>query len=47
MSHHVLVMTNGKIVESGSAVDIFDNPKETYTRDPMEAALHLKTRKAA
>jgi oligopeptide/dipeptide ABC transporter ATP-binding protein len=31
MAHHVLVMYSGKIVESASAIEIFDNPKHPYT----------------
>lgn len=31
MAHDVLVMYSGKIVESASAVEIFDNPKHPYT----------------
>jgi microcin C transport system ATP-binding protein len=47
MSHEVLVMKNGKIVESGTAAQIFDNPKQEYTQDLMEAAMNLKTRDVA
>ena len=41
MSHDILVMKDGKAVESEKASDIFDHPKETYTQDLMEAALYL------
>ena len=37
MSHHVLVMKDGKVVESGSAEDIFETPKSAYTRALMAA----------
>ena len=37
MSHHVLVMKDGKVVESGSAQDIFETPKTAYTRALMAA----------
>jgi microcin C transport system ATP-binding protein len=47
MAHDVIVMKDGKIVEQGSAQDIFDSPRQEYTKDLMEAALKLKTRKAA
>ena len=47
MAHDLIVMKNGKVVESGRAQDIFENPKETYTKVLMDAALNLKTRKAA
>ncbi|HPQ50069.1 MAG TPA: microcin ABC transporter ATP-binding protein, partial [Alphaproteobacteria bacterium] len=44
MSHDILVMKDGKAVESGKASDIFDHPKETYTQDLMEAALYLRAK---
>lgn len=47
MSHDVLVMKNGKIVEQGTTEEIFDNPQQDYTKTLMEAALHLKARKTA
>jgi len=47
MAHHLIVMQNGKVVESGSAKEIFDNPQEDYTKTLLEAALNLKARKAA
>jgi len=47
MAHDLIVMKDGKVVESGPAADIFDHPKEEYTKTLMEAALNLKTRKAA
>lgn len=47
LAHNVLVMKDGKEVESGSTDQIFDNPKTQYTRQLMEAALHLKTAKSA
>ncbi len=37
MSHHVLVMKAGRVVESGSAHDIFETPKSDYTRALMAA----------
>ncbi len=37
MSHHVLVMKAGRVVESGSALDIFETPKSAYTRALMAA----------
>lgn len=42
MSHHVMVMQNGKIVEFGSAQDIFENPQEEYTKTLLNAAMNLK-----
>jgi len=44
MSHDILVMKNGMIIEQGSTISIFDNPKELYTQSLMDAALHLRTR---
>lgn len=47
MSHDMIVMKNGKVVESGKAEDIFNNPKDTYTKTLLEAALNLKAKKQA
>lgn len=47
MSHDILVMKDGKMVEFGKASDIFDNPKQPYTRNLMDAALHLTTKRQA
>jgi microcin C transport system ATP-binding protein len=47
LSHDIVVMKDGKMVESGKAADIFDTPQTAYTKALMEAALHLKTVKAA
>lgn len=47
LAHDVLVMKDGKEVESGKASDIFENPKTDYTRALLEAALHLKTARSA
>ncbi|WP_208301340.1 ABC transporter ATP-binding protein [Mycobacterium sp. DL440] len=33
MADRVLVMRHGRVVESGPAADIFDNPQDPYTRD--------------
>ena len=44
MAHELIVMKDGKVVESGSAKTVFDNPQEDYTKTLMEAALNLKTR---
>ena len=38
MSHRVLVMKQGDIVESGYTEQIFQDPKESYTRDLLMAA---------
>lgn len=47
MAHDLIVMRNGKVVEAGAAADIFNNPQNDYTRTLLDAALNLKTRKAA
>ncbi len=47
MAHDLIVMKDGKVVESGPADEIFSAPREDYTKTLMEAALNLKTRKAA
>ena len=46
MAHDLIVMQNGKVVESGKAEDIFNAPKEEYTQTLLDAALNLKTKKA-
>ena len=47
MAHDLIVMKDGKVIESGTAEDIFNNPKEPYTQTLLEAALNLKAKKAA
>ncbi len=42
MSHEVLVMKEGRVVEQGDAEDVLGNPKEPYTRALMDAAFELK-----
>lgn len=42
MSHEVLVMKQGKVVEQGPANDVLNNPAEAYTRALMAAAFELK-----
>ena len=38
LSHHVMVMKQGDVVEEGPAADIFDAPRTDYTRALMAAA---------
>ncbi len=42
LSHYVIVMRNGKVVEEGTTQQIFDSPREDYTRALMAAALNLE-----
>jgi peptide/nickel transport system ATP-binding protein len=37
MSDDMMVMKNGKIMESGNAQDIYENPKSNYTRELLDA----------
>jgi peptide/nickel transport system ATP-binding protein len=37
MSHHVAVMRGGRIVETGTRRQIFENPQDAYTRALMDA----------
>ncbi len=47
MAHDLIVMKDGRVVESGPAAQIFEKPKEIYTKELLEAALNLKTLKSA
>ena len=42
LSHYLIVMRQGKVVEQGLCDDIFDAPKEKYTKALMAAALDLE-----
>jgi microcin C transport system ATP-binding protein len=42
MSHEVIVMRGGKVVEQGSAHQVIDHPKEAYTKALMAAAFELR-----
>ncbi|UZF92289.1 ABC transporter ATP-binding protein [Bosea sp. NBC_00550] len=42
LSHRVLVMQNGKVVEEGPAEAIFAQPREAYTQALLAAALNLE-----
>ena len=43
MADHVLVMKSGRVVEAGTATDIFTNPKVAYTQELLAAVPHLGT----
>ena len=40
MSHRVIVMRQGQVVEYGDVEDVFDNPKQEYTRELASASLY-------
>jgi microcin C transport system ATP-binding protein len=42
LSHYVIVMRHGKVVEQGETRKIFDNPEMDYTKALMAAALDLE-----
>jgi microcin C transport system ATP-binding protein len=42
MSHYVIVMRRGQIVDQGSTQQIFDDPKEDYTKALMAASLNIE-----
>ena len=41
LAHYVMVMKDGKVVETGTTQDIFENAMETYTRELISAAFDL------
>ena len=43
LASRILVMRNGKMVEEGPAHDVFEHPKEDYTRALFAAAFNLDT----
>ena len=42
MAHEIMVMLRGRVVEQGPADDIFNDPKDPYTRALMAAAFEMK-----
>ena len=40
MSHRVIVMREGKVVEAGEVEEIFENPRQDYTRELARASLY-------
>ena len=43
MSHHLVVMRRGVVVEQGNARTVFENPQHEYTKELMRAAFELRT----
>ena len=41
LAHRVVVLRDGKIVEQGTADEIFSHPREEYTKSLMQAAFDL------
>ena len=42
ISHDIIVMREGKIVEQGSCKEIFDNPQTEYTQSLIAAAFTMR-----
>ena len=42
LSHHIIVMKDGQVVEQGPAAEIFARPREDYTKALLAAALNLE-----
>jgi microcin C transport system ATP-binding protein len=40
MSHRVIVMRSGRIVEYGAVDDVFDRPQQSYTRELAKASIY-------
>ena len=40
MSHRMIVMKDGGVVEQGATEDIFNNPQQSYTRDLLKASFY-------
>ena len=47
LSHKIIVMQQGDVVEAGPAGQVFDAPRSDYTRQLMAAAFDISTRGAA
>ena len=42
LCERVAVMRHGKLVEYGATAEIFDSPRETYTRELLAAILRIE-----
>ena len=42
LANHIIVMRNGKVVESGPAEDVFERPRTDYTKALMAAAFDVR-----
>ena len=47
LANEVIVLRNGTVVERGPAREIFENPKDAYTKALLAAALNLKASEGA
>lgn len=47
ISHQVMVMKNGKMVEIGSTRQVFESPREAYTKTLIAAALNIEVAHAS
>jgi len=43
MSHRILVMRHGQIIEEGAVNELFEHPKEPYTKELLKAAFALRS----
>ncbi|MDH5500197.1 MAG: ATP-binding cassette domain-containing protein, partial [Gammaproteobacteria bacterium] len=43
LSHHVIVMRTGKVVEQGPSEEVFERPQDPYTKALLAAAFRLET----
>ena len=43
LAHQLIVLKNGKVVESGNSNQIFKSPKQKYTKQLISAALKIKS----
>ncbi|WP_182883669.1 dipeptide ABC transporter ATP-binding protein [Microbispora sp. H10949] len=47
LSHRVVVMKDGRVVESGEMEKVFDHPEHPYTKALLDAVPHFRPRSAA